>query len=161
MTSSSNHNFNDLNDLMAKTVAKIGLENAIQLLQKITNEKGIQANTGENIKLITFYLLSRCLAIFNLKEDQFYSSTIREYREARMACYHLLKKYTSSSYRHIAQQFQQKKRNVLYSCQKCDEVLSVPQFHRVFSGSYRMLESQTLDFIAKLNSTNGYENTKQ
>lgn len=159
MASSQSPTFSDLHDLIAKTVAKIGLSNTIVLLETISGGKNINTTTAENVRLVIQFLTSRCLRVFNLEEDQFKSNEARECRDARMAVYHLVKKYTDSSYAFVALQFGQKKRNVLYACQKCDEILSVGQFHKAFVDKYNTLEVQTLEFIAKLNSSPAYENS--
>ena len=131
-------------------IGKIGLSKTIQLIEGFIDNSSIKVNEVEKFKLITAYIISQTIDIFDLKEDQFYTSKIREYRDGRMACFHLLKHYTDCSYAKIGEAFNQKKRNILYFCQKCDEMLSIPQFYRVFTDRYMSLENRVISFIAKL-----------
>jgi chromosomal replication initiation ATPase DnaA len=150
--STQSFSYHDLQNIIDRIIGKIGLSNTIVLLEQVIQEGSVSIAGGEKNKLISAYLVSRCLTTFDLIDSEFNHSTVREYREARMACFHLLKKYTEASYAYIAQQFDQKKRNVLYSCQKCDDMLSVPQFHRSFIERYQALERNILEFIPKLNT---------
>jgi chromosomal replication initiation ATPase DnaA len=143
--------YNDLQKALDKVVGKIGLENAIQLLRKAVEEKPLLVSSDERTKLITCYIIFRCQEIFSLKDKQFYVSKIPEYREGRMACFYLLKKYTNASYSKIAEQFYIKPRTVMYFNQKCFEMISVPEFYRIFSARFRDLENCIIEFMAKLN----------
>lgn len=147
------YSYHDLQNIIDKMVGKIGLSNTIVLLEQVIQEGGVTIDTEEKSKLISSYLSSRCLVVFGLERKHFNDSKVHEYREGRMACFHLIKKYTDGSYAHIAQQFDQKKRNVLYACQKCEDMLSVPQHHRRFVEKYQALERYLLEFIPKLNTT--------
>jgi chromosomal replication initiation ATPase DnaA len=157
----SNHSYHytsyhDLQNVLDELIGKIGLDKTIKLMRQIMNNgrSGLTTTKDEKTKLITSYIISRCVSVFDLDEGQFTTSQIREYREGRMACYHLLKKYTDCSYPRIAQLFSQKRRNVLYYCQKCDEILSIPQFQKVFAEKYNTLEGYTVEFIAAINANN-------
>jgi len=131
-------------------IGKIGLCRTIKLIEGFISNTSLGINDSEKFKLIATYIIDQSIQIFDLKAENFYKSKIREYRDARMACYHLLKLYTDCSYAKIGESFDQRKRNVLYYCQKCDEQLSIPQFYEVFAHRYQLLENRTIEFIAKL-----------
>jgi hypothetical protein len=143
--------YRDLQDVMDKVLSRFGLNKTIIVLQQLLDTKGIQSSQGDRVRMITYYVVSRCLVVFHLREDDFFSSRLKEYREGRMACYHILRKYTEGSYGRMAEQFGQSQRIILYFCHKCDDMLAIPQFNRTFIQRYNLLESDTLNFIAKLN----------
>ncbi len=144
----------DLQNTLDKVVGKIGLSSTVLLLDNVVDNSGIAASHIEKMKLITAYITSRCQVVFDLEDLHFFDSPLRDYRDGRMACYHLVKKYTDGSYTRIAEQFAQKKRNVMYYCQKCEQILTIPQHHRVLAEKYRALEKETLEFITILSKNN-------
>jgi chromosomal replication initiation ATPase DnaA len=149
-TSEAVLNYSTLQTKLDTVIGKIGLKKTIQLVENFMDNSSLDVQETEKFKLISSFIISKSIQVFDLKEDQFYDSKIREYREARMACFHLLKKYTDCSYARIGEVFEQKKRNVLYFHQKCEEQLSVPAFFEVFASRYKKLEDYTIGFIAKL-----------
>lgn len=147
---SSKLNYTDLQKSVDELVGKYGLAKAIQLLRHFSDNAKIPVKDTYRLKLITDYIISECLSEFNLDAEQFNTSTIREYREARMACYHLLKKYTDSSYSRIGQHFGWPIHTIYYFCQKCTEMLSLSEFYKPFVNKYKHLEESTISFISRL-----------
>ncbi|PHN08689.1 hypothetical protein [Flavilitoribacter nigricans] len=143
-------NYLTLQKNLDEVIGKIGLCRTIELVKSFIDNSSIGVNETEKFKLIATYIIAQTIRSFDLKEDDFYTSKIREYRDARMACFHLLKRYTDCSYAKIGEAFEQKKRNILYFCQKCDEMLSIPDFYPVFTSRYKRVEDQVLLFISKL-----------
>ena len=133
-------------------IGKIGLQNTIFLLTNFINATSIPVHETQRLQMVSQYLITECIKVFELNDRMFFTSGIREYREARMACYHLLKKYTGASYSKIAEDFGLTKRNVLYNCTKCDERLSVPFYYQSFQEKYDALEKCIIHFISKLNT---------
>lgn len=153
LTNNENHsklNYADLQKSVDELVGKHGLEKAVHIIRHFSSNAKIPVADSHRLKLITDYIISQCITLFDLDAKQFNSCTIREYREARMACYHLLKKYTDCSYSRIGQRFGWKLHTVFYFCQKCDEILSLPQFYKSFADKYSSLEGNTINFISKL-----------
>lgn len=145
------HDYHDLQQSIDTLIGKFGLQKTIEVIGSLSNNTELQATDSEKVKLLLVFIVSQSIEVFDLKEEQFYSSTIQEYREARMACYYLLKKYTDTSYAKIGENFKQSKRAILYNYHKCDEILSIPQYYRFFVEKFKTLENNTINFIAKLN----------
>lgn len=145
--------FEDLEHLTRNVnglVQTFGVKGSNLILYTLIKNVKIPVADDHRLKLITDYIISQCISLFDLDATQFNSCTIREYREARMACYHLLKKYTGSSYARIGQRFGWKFHTIFYFCQKCDEILSLPQFYKSFTDKYNSLEGSTINFISQL-----------
>ena len=137
--------------VLERVVGKLGMKKTAQLLKSFDTNSSITMNEVEKVKLLTTFIVSQSIAVFNLEESEFHTSEIREYRDARMVCFHLLHTYTQCSYAKIGEIFGRKKRNVLYFCQKCRELLSVPQFHRLLVEKHELLDKYTIEFIGKIN----------
>ncbi len=140
-----------LQEAVNNIVSKVGVEKAVHLFEGIYNNTALSVDKIEKVKYITGFIISQSIAIFNLQEDEFLTSEILEYRQARMACYHLIKQYTDISYAKIGEMFGRKKRSIMYFHNKAKELLSVPQFYRGFSEKHQLLDKATLEFIGKLN----------
>ncbi len=145
------YTYTDLQHSVDELVGKYGLEKAVQMLKIFSQNTQIKVTNPRRLKLITDYVVAECAEIFDVNEQQLSSSTIREYREARMACYHLLSKYTGSSYARIGQRFGWEYHNVFYFYHKCEEILSLPGYYKNFIKMYNALEASTINFISKLN----------
>ncbi len=142
-------NYNTLQQKIDSVVGKIGLTETVRLLTTFLGNSSIASNEAEKLKLVNTFITAQAIVIFDLEEDQFYESRIPEYREARMACYYILKKYTHCSHAKIGQRFGITKRNVLYYTQKCDEMLTIPHYYRSFIQKLEQLEQLTVEFLSK------------
>lgn len=145
------YNYNDLQQGIDALLGKFGLQKTIEVIQSLSSNTQLTASDQDKSKLLIVFIISQSIEIFDLKEEKFYESTVQEYREARMCCYYLLKKYTDCSYAKIGESFKQSKRAILYNYHKCDEILSIPQFYKSFVEKFKSLENNTINFIAKLN----------
>lgn len=145
------YNYHDLQQSIDTLIGKFGLHKTIEVIDSLSNNTELQSKDSQKVKLLLVFIISQSIEVFNLEEEKFYTSTIQEYREARMACYFLLKKYTDASYAKIGDSFQQSKRAILYNYHKCDEILSIPQFYKPFVEKFKILENNIINFIAKLN----------
>lgn len=143
--------YSDLQQSVDTLIGKFGLIKTIEVINNLTGNTQLQSSDTQKVKLLLVFVISQSIEIFNLQESQFKESTVQEYRDARMACYFLLKKYTDTSYAKIGENFGQSKRAVMYNYHKCDEILSIPQFYKPFVERYKMLENNVINFIAKLN----------
>ena len=134
-----------------KVLGKIGVDNTIELLESFIDNTSLDTLHVKKIMLITQYIIAGSIDVFDIEQQYFYTSNVREYREARMATYHLLRKYTDFSYTKIGGLFNQKKRNIIYFCNKCTDILFLPQYNEVFADRYAILEKQIITYISKLN----------
>jgi len=159
MATSSMHNKNNSADYgqlqqhIDQVIGQIGLEKTIGLLTHFIDDTHIPVHETQRLKMVSQFLVNTCIEVFELQDKAFFTSGIQEYREARMACYHLLKKYTGASYSKIAEDFGLTKRNVLYNHNKCEERLSVPYYYADFNQRYSLVEDRMIQFISKLHTT--------
>lgn len=140
-----------LQDRIDEVIGKIGLDRTIYLLNSFINNTAISQKEGEKIKMITHYLASVAIQVFDLRDDIFYISAVREYRDARMCCFHLLRKYTEDTYPKIGLNFHCSARIVMYGCITVEDRLAVPKGNGKFVANYTLLESKLIDFIGKIN----------
>lgn len=145
------HDYHDLQQSIDSLIGKFGLQKTIEVIDSLTSNTELTTQDKEKVKLLLVFIISQSIDVFDLKEENFYTSSVQEYREARMSCYYLLKKYTDSSYAKIGENFNQSKRAILYNYHKCDEILSIPQFYKPFVEKFKILENNIINFIAKLN----------
>lgn len=143
--------YSDLQHSVDTLIGKFGLVKTIEVINNLSGNTQLQSSDTQKVNLLLVYIVSQSIQIFNLQETDFYASSIQEYRDARMACYFLLKKYTDTSYAKIGENFKQSKRAVMYNYHKCDEILSIPSFYKPFVAKFKILENNVVNFIAKLN----------
>ncbi|MFY0689126.1 MAG: hypothetical protein JXQ90_18295 [Cyclobacteriaceae bacterium] len=143
-------NYSDFQKKVDAVVGKLGLHNAAFLLDSFIDNTSVSMQETQRLEIVSRFLIMEGIKVFELQEKLFFTSGIQEYREARMACYHLIKKYTGASHAKIAEDFGLTKRNVLYSCEKCKERLSVSYFYENFCQKYDLLEKRIIHFISKL-----------
>lgn len=141
--------YEDLQYHIDMVVGKIGLQKTVVLLRSFV-EKAQFEPVKNNAPLLLTFLTNEAITLFDLKEEEFHTNTTTEYREARMACYHLYHKYTSYSYAKVAQVFGTGKRNIIYYKQKVDERLTIPHYYKPFIQLYDQLEERSIQFISKL-----------
>lgn len=145
------NNYNQLQDSIDKVIGKIGLRRTKYLLDSFIDNTTVNQGEREKIKMVTQYLVSLTAKVFELKEELFFVSTVREYRDARMCCFHLLRKYTEDTYPKIGLNFNCSARIVMYGCFAVEDRLAVPKGNAKFVGNYTLLESRLIDFIGKIN----------
>ena len=150
MSNKTLNNYSKLQQQIDQVIGKIGLDKTIFLLSSFIDSYNIAVSQPQKFQMLSRYLITECIRVFELNDKLFFTSNIQEYRDARMVCYHLLKKYTGLSYSKIAEDFGLTKRNILYGAKKCEEKLSVPYYYEGFVEKYDLLESTFLQFISKL-----------
>ena len=150
MSNKTLNNYSKLQQQIDQVIGKIGLDKTIFLLSSFIDSSDIAVSQPQKFQMLSRYLITECIRVFELNDKLFFTSNIQEYRDARMVCYHLLKKYTGLSYSKIAEDFGLTKRNILYGAKKCEEKLSVPYYYEGFVEKYDLLESTFLQFISKL-----------
>lgn len=140
-----------LQSSLDKVVNKLGPERATFLLESFIANTTLTENEKGKIKFVLEFLAAKAIAVFDLEEELFYDCDIRAYRDARMACFHLLKKYTNDTFSKIGLSFKCSERVVAYGFHTVDERLKLPKFYQDFVAKYVILESDTINFIANIN----------
>ncbi len=140
-----------LQGCLDKVISKLGPERTTFLLESFIANTTLSENEKGKIKLVLEFLAAKAIEVFALEEEHFYYCDIRAYRDARMCCYHLLKKYTSDTFSKIAQSFKCSDRAVSYGYHTADDRLTMPKSHEDFVAKYIFLESEVINFIAKIN----------
>ncbi|MCB0374789.1 MAG: hypothetical protein KDD04_02610 [Sinomicrobium sp.] len=131
-------------------VLEFGLPQAIRMIDGLYRNTTIIHKAARRYELIKDYIIGEAVLIFDLDEKDLFKNNIRECREARMACYHILSKYVKDSHSGIASAFGRKRSSVLYFIHKCNEILSLPENYKGFLEKYKALESATIRFITNL-----------
>ena len=142
--------YKDLQESIDQVIGKIGLNKTIFLVDSFIQATTIPVEQTHKVKIISQFLIVQGVDVFELNHDDFFSSKIPEYREARIACFHLIKKYTGCSYSKLGEHFGLTKRSMMYSCERCKDRLSVPFFYKSFNEKYEILENRTIQFISKI-----------
>lgn len=144
-------NYTHLQKSIDTVVGKIGLHKTIHLLDSFINNTTAKHTEHEKVKLVAQYTIGLAIKVYELQEEQFFTSTIREYRDARMSCYHLLRKYTEETLPKIGLSFRCSERTVEYGCNKTAERLAVPKGNTRFVSNYMAIEAGIIEFIGKIN----------
>jgi hypothetical protein len=134
-----------------RIIDKVGLQRTVCLLENFSNNMTIKIGEHQKIKLVMQFVINAAIQIFELEPKLFFICDIREYRDARMACYHLLRKYTGDTFARIGLAFQCSERAVTYGNMVAEQRLELPKGHKSFVTKYSQIESQILEFIGKLN----------
>lgn len=142
--------YTQLQETIDKVIGKIGHTRTKQLLDGFLDHTTIAKDNQETVKLVSQYLVSAAINVFELQQEHFYASTVRQYRDARICCFHLLRKYTEDTFSKIGLFFDCDKRTVMYGFQSVENRLSMPQGNLTFHANYKVMESKLLQFIGKL-----------
>lgn len=144
------NDYAQLQETIDRVIGKIGHKLTKQLLDGFLDQTTIAKDNRETVKLVSQYLVSLAINVFELQQDHFYTSTVRQYRDARSCCFHLLRKYTEDSFSKIGLFFDCDRRAVMYGFQSVENRLSMPQGNHTFHANYKMMESKLLQFLGKI-----------
>ena len=144
-------NYQTLQKSIDKVVGKIGLEKTIHLLESFISNTYVKHTQPEKVIMVSQYLISLAVNEFELEDELFLHSNVREYRDARMCCFHLLRKYTEDTLPKIGLMFQCSERAVEYGCGKTSERLAMPKGNNRFVTNYIAIEARLLEFIGRIN----------
>lgn len=142
--------YSELQKTIDKVIGKIGLTRTTFLLETFIDNTSITHKEGEKIKMVAHYVSSLAIKVFELDEDIFYVNTSREYRDARMCCYHLLRKYTSNTFTKIGLFFHCGSRVVARAYETAEGRLSMVRSNKAFNSKYTLIESRLLDFMGHI-----------
>lgn len=151
MSDSLSSDYSTLQRSIDQVIGKIGLQRAIFLLNSFLENTSVTQNEAEKMQLFTHYVVSEAIKVFDLDTALFYACDERSYRDARMCCFHLLRKYTDYAFSKIGLIFHCSERKVMYGKDAADQRLSVPKGNNVFVARYTQLESKLIEFISKVN----------
>ncbi len=150
MDQKNNGSYADLQKGIDLLIRKFGVSKAAIIVKQITGTTTLKRNEKQKVQLLVTFIVSESRRLYDcngLKIDQ---ESSKEFKESRMAAYHLTKKYTAMSYQQLGKPFDQSKRAVIHHYNKCKDLLSTPQFNKDFVARYKILEENILQFITKI-----------
>lgn len=127
-----------------------GIDGAVMLFNIALKKTTPKVCPASMVKLMSEFLIGQSIEVFEIKPDDFFENTMDEYKDARMCCFHLLKKYAHCSYPMLGRLFRRDKRSVMHYTTETKERLQIAEFEKQFASRYRELESQLLAFMAAL-----------
>ncbi len=134
-----------------RLISKFGISKTLRIMDHLLGNRTLQTSKKQKAQVLTAFIISESKRLYGCEEESLCNENSKEFREARMVAYYLIKKYTNMSYQELGKQFGQSKRAAIHHYQKCKDVLSIPQFHKDFVAIYDVLEENILQFIAKIN----------
>ncbi len=141
-------NYADIQRGVDLLIQRFGMQKTLSIVQ-VLHSAGTHPVTKKTYSdLIMQFVISESERLFEVEQEPVEEN--KAYADARMAAYHLIKKYTNKSYAQIGKAYGQSKRAVIYHYNSCKEVLELPRMYRDFIETYTNLEENTLQFIAKL-----------
>ena len=143
--------YGSLQNSIDQVVGKIGLQRTIFLLNSFITNTSVSHNETEKMQMLTRYLVNEAIQAFNLDTGMFYVCGERSYRDARMCCFHLLRKYTDYTFSKIGLTMHCSERAVMYGSTVAEQRLGVTKGNHVFNSRYSLLESKLIEFISKVN----------
>ncbi|WP_024772921.1 hypothetical protein [Aquimarina macrocephali] len=143
--------YSDLQQGIDKLVGKFGVPKTIKIIRQLSGTTKVRKHKNQRIKLITAFVTSEAFKIFEVEHKELNGKLTKQFKEARMASYHILNQFTRLSYNEIGKYFDQGKFGAYYHIKRCKETLSIPQFNKSFVGRYETLEENLIQFIAKIN----------
>ncbi|WP_299243075.1 hypothetical protein [uncultured Aquimarina sp.] len=144
-----NFTYADLQKGIDKLIHKFGVTKSAKLVNELLGYTSFRKNEKYKEQLIVAFITSESQQLFGCKGSLKENS--KEFKDARIAAYHLIKEYTGLSYKQLGKRFGQSKRAVIHHYNKCEELLSIPEFHKKFVETYQILEGRTIQFIANIN----------
>lgn len=146
----NNHITDEFNERLEAFVDKYGLSKASDLLELITNEPPVQEDVAKRNELLMKFLQLETMTTFEINIDEFREGKLKLAKEAKWALVHLMRTYTRASNRKIGEMLTITERAAKYAAQKCNELIEVGKFERVFNERYMELEEKLVAFIAKV-----------
>lgn len=134
-----------------KLVGKFGIPRALKIIDQLSGTTRMRTKKKERTELITGFAISEAFKVFKVPRPEKPNKNSKAYREARMAVYHVLIRYTELSYKEIGKEFGQGRYGVYYHTGKCKEILTIPQLNKSFVKRYESFEEGVIQFIARIN----------
>lgn len=145
-TSRFQQSYTDVQAEVNVLLAKFGLPRTLKMLRFLSDDKELPSVLSA--AQLKDFLLSQCLRIYGISEEDFLHNQTNDYRYARMACMHLLRDYGKLSHRHIGQLMGITRRSAGYFILQSETKLRQPQFHQAYIRPYEALEFQLIQFIS-------------
>lgn len=140
--------YRELQDTIDKVIGLIGLTETKSLLDSFIGNTTLKDRHEK--KLIAPYIISVAIEVFQLNEKEFLTCNENDYRDARYCCFHLMHKYTNSTFSKIARIFNLSDRQVGYGYKVTEERLAIPKYHKEFVANYKSIESKLVRALAKM-----------
>lgn len=141
--------YSDIQTGIDKLISKFGISKTLRIIRQLTGQKTSEQQQGLSAEVVMAFIICESHRLFGSQAQTPSAVVSKEFSDARMTAYHLTKKYTGLSYRQMGKPFDQSKRAVIYHYKICEEMLSVPQFHKVFITTYKSVEENVIQFITK------------
>lgn len=138
-----------LQNTIDELIGKIGIAQTNQLLRNFLDKANNTPVKTKELKQVSVFITTQAIKIFDLPGEYFYSSEVREFRDARMSCYYLLKKYTHCTYSSIGLLFNRSNRVVEYGNLKVKDWISVPELNKRFANCHKRLEAKLIEFLCE------------
>lgn len=142
---------NSLQQAVNNWVKLWGIEDTIKYMNNVYKNSTLKASNVKQKKLIVDFIKLKSIEVFDLDESYFLTSIMPEYKQARMVCYHLIRKHTKTSYPKLAEYFQNDERSVTYFHNLCNEWLEIPQFYKEFVKNYELIDGLIIEFKGTFN----------
>ena len=142
--------YSELQFRIDSLLGKIGLEKTLHLLSSYLGETHIKQSNLSQLDTMRVFLVEQCAKVFQIDKEKFFSSRVQEYCEARMICYHLLKKYTDVSLIGLSKNLKKNRKVVQYTLERTTDRLSVPKYYHAFVEKYDLIESNLVVFLSAL-----------
>ncbi len=140
----------EFNERLEAFIDKYGIARATNLLDLFTKERADKEAVAKRNELLLKFLQLETLSTFEVDSEEFKEAKTKLSKEARWALVHLMKTYTRASYTEISEKLKIKPRAAKYAVEKCNEMIEVGKFERVFNERYMELEEKLVAFIAKV-----------
>ncbi|MGB3468500.1 MAG: hypothetical protein WBA74_24660 [Cyclobacteriaceae bacterium] len=132
------------------TIAKFGLTQTMGILDSLLRDEQQGTDPVYKLDLVAEFLVANCSMVFQLDKYQFFTCSIKEYRDARMIFYALCKRFTGCTAQFIAENIGVTKRTIDYHNKACKERLCTPMSYTEFVDSYEKIEQSTILFLTQL-----------
>lgn len=128
----------------------LGSHALLNILQMVRSRFLVTGDDAEYSRLLRGFIVNRTLVEYDLPRSGLETSSIQEFRQARMTIFHLLHHYGGLSFPKIATHFSNtSKYNVRYGVKKCHDYLNVYSPSQEFVRRYRRVEADLILFTSE------------
>lgn len=141
------NSYSTIENLIAQAIGTLGVENTILVLEKILSQTDHTKSDRPKPSMVSLanFLTSEAIIVFELQKLDFIYNDLKEGREARKACFHLIHKLTGASYALIGRTFGLSRRLIQYHCSSVEDMLSLPKANRDFVAKHSFLEKKVVE----------------
>ncbi|WP_025741929.1 hypothetical protein [Aquimarina pacifica] len=139
----------ELQEEIQALIQEFGMTSSIQMIRVLAKSAQRPLNRKQKAQMLTAYIISESQRQFSCEEIGSKIPVSKEFNDARMAAYYMIRKYQKMSHEKMGRPFGQSKRAVIHHYNKCKELLTVPQYYKEFMQRFNALEKSIIHFIAK------------